>query len=144
MIISTEKKVTDQELAYIASKYLANYTEDDKTCELKLGNSETLTIPTSVLPQLREILTQLGKGNSVRIVPIKKELTTTEAAEILNVFRLHIIELLESGKIPFRQGGVHRLILYQDLMNYKQSIEYQRMEVLAELTAQAQELNIGY
>ncbi|MFP4693302.1 MAG: Uma2 family endonuclease [Halothece sp.] len=33
---------------------------------------------------------------------------------------------------------------YQDLMEYKESIDQQRMETLDELTAQAQELNLGY
>ena len=86
----------------------------------------------------------MGKGNAVKIVPLKKELTTTEAAEILNVSRPYLVELLESGKIPFRKVGVRRRILYQDLMVYKQQIDAQRMSALAELAAQAQELNMGY
>ena len=86
----------------------------------------------------------MGKGDAVKIVPLKKELTTTEAAEILNVSRPYLVELLESGKIPFRKVGVRRRILYQDLMVYKQQIDAQRMSALAELAAQAQELNMGY
>lgn len=144
MTTSISRSITEQEIAKTSSRFLASYSPDNKTCELKLSEQETITIPTSVLPQLTEILSQIGKGNSVKIVPIKQELTTTEAAEILNVSRLYLVELLESGKIPFHKVGMRRRILSQDLMAYKQQIDAQRMDTLAELTAQAQELNMGY
>lgn len=143
-MVSTPKTLTEKEIAKVSSKFLASYSPSKKTCELKLNKNETITLPTSVLPQLTEILSQLAQGNSVKILPIKQELTTTEAAEILNVSRPYVVELLESGKIPFRKVGVRRRILSQDLMAYKQHIDANRRLVLAELTAQAQELNMGY
>ncbi len=143
-MVSTPQTLTEKEIAKVSSKFLASYSPRKKTCELKLNENETITLPTSVLPQLTEILSQLAQGNNVKILPIKQELTTTEAAEILNVSRPYVVELLESGKIPFRKVGVRRRILSQDLMAYKQHIDANRRSVLAELTAQAQELNMGY
>jgi len=105
---------------------------------------EVDTIPTGALHLLVEILTQMAKGNAVSIVPIKKELTTGEASDILNVSRPYLVELLESGKIPFRKIGTRRRILHQDLMAYKHRIDERRRQALAELAAQAQELNMGY
>lgn len=135
---------TQKQIAKASSCFLANYSIKNKTCELKLSAHETITIPTSVLPQLTEILSQLAQGNDVTISPVKPELTTTEAALILNVSRPYVVDLLESGKIPFRKVGVRRRILYQDLMAYKKRIDNQRKSTLTELTAQAQELNMGY
>lgn len=144
MILSPPQITPEQEIALIASQFLVNHFSDDITCELKLTEGQTITIPSSVLPQLAEILSHLAKGNTVNIVPLKSELTTSEAAEILNVSRPYLVELLESGKIPFRKVGVRRRILTQDLMVYKEKIDSQRGNVLAELSAQAQELNMGY
>ena len=93
---------------------------------------------------MAEILAQMGKGNGVKIVPIRKELTTTEAADILNVSRPYLVGLLESGQLPFRSVGSRRRILLEDVMNYKNNIDAKREQALAELATQAQELNMGY
>jgi excisionase family DNA binding protein len=142
MTVSTHPTI--QEIAQASSQFLDSYSVTNETCELKLNEKQTLTIPTSILPQLREILTHLAQGNTTKVVPIKPELTTTEAASILNVSRPYLVELLESGHIPFRKVGVRRRVLYQDLIKYQETIEAQRRQTLAELTAQAQELNMGY
>jgi excisionase family DNA binding protein len=72
------------------------------------------------------------------------QLTTQEAAEILNVSHPYLIQLLESGEIPDHKAGNHRRIFYQDLIDYKNTIDAKRQETLAELAKQAQELNMGY
>lgn len=144
MVLSSSQTVTEQEIARISSQFLTTYSPDEDTCELRLNKEKKITLPTSVLPQLAEILNHLAKGEGVKIVPIKSELTTSEAATILNVSRPYLVELLESGEIPFRKVGVRRRILSQDLIAYKEKIDNQRKKTLKELTAQAQDLNMGY
>ena len=106
--------------------------------------AQSITIPASALHLLAEALTQIASGNAVAIVPIKRELSTSEVAELLNVSRPYLVELLESRKIPFRKVGTRRRVLYEDVMAYKRHIDAQRERTLAELAAQAQELNFGY
>jgi excisionase family DNA binding protein len=108
------------------------------------GSGETVEIPLSAFRLLADILTQMAKGNAVSLIPIHAELTTQEAADLLNVSRPHLVELLEQRKIPFRKVGSHRRVFFQDLMAYKKDIDRKRLKVLDELAALDQELGLGY
>jgi excisionase family DNA binding protein len=75
-------------------------------------------------------------------VPVHAELTTQEAADLLNVSRPTLIQLLEEGKIPFRKVGTHRRVGMEQLMKYKRELETNRRAALAELVAYDQEIGL--
>ena len=108
------------------------------------GEGETIPIPASLFRMLTDILTNMARGNAVTIVPLHAELTTQEAADILNVSRPFVIQQVEAGKLPHRMVGTHRRILFADLLEYKRKDDAERLKVLAELTREAQELGMGY
>jgi excisionase family DNA binding protein len=86
----------------------------------------------------------MAEGNTVSVIPIRAELTTQEAAELLNVSRPHMVSLVESGEIPYRKMGSHRRVLAKDVLAYKAKIDEERLKTLAELSEQAQKLKMGY
>ncbi|HNH49431.1 MAG TPA: excisionase family DNA-binding protein [Myxococcota bacterium] len=106
------------------------------------GKETTVDLPHELLPLLVEVLGQLANGNGVRVVPIHAELTTQQAADILNVSRPHLVKLLEAGSIPFHLVGTHRRVRLGDLLVYKRHFEALQDAALAELTAEAQRLGL--
>ncbi len=96
------------------------------TAELVGPDGKSLKLPNSVYTLLRQLVSELAEGNAVTIVPVRHELTTQQAADILNVSRPFLIRLLEAGEISFRKVGTHRRILFEDLMAYKRQRSEER------------------
>lgn len=101
-------------------------------------------LPTSALRLLLDILAELAEGNAVKVVPVHAELTTQEAADMLNVSRPHFVKLLEEGGLPFHKTGKHRRVRFADLMQFKAQREQASEDAMAQLAKQAQELGLGY
>ena len=101
-----------------------------------------LILPRQALALLRDLLSEMAQGNAVTIVPTHAELTTQEAANLLNVSRPYLIKLLEKGEIAHHKVNKHRRIRFDDLMAYKQQQALQSSQALDELAQQAQELGM--
>lgn len=103
-----------------------------------------VVMPRAAVQLLHGILREMAQGHAVMMIPVHAELTTQQAADLLNVSRPYLISLLESGAIPFRKVGTRRRVMLEHLMTYKKTEDAKRMEALNELTRQAQELGLGY
>lgn len=138
---------TEALLARETSRTLASIMpSQDEDLELQVveGQVAKIKLPAMAVRLLLDILEQMSRGNAVTFIPIHAELTTQQAADVLNVSRPFLVKLLEEGVLKHRKVGTHRRIRYDDLMAYKHDIDNKRLKALEELVNQAQELDMGY
>lgn len=136
----------DAALAHASAQELSSLLSKQPNADrahIKLDDHD-LILPRQALELLRHLLSEMAQGNAVTIVPRHAELTTQEAADILNVSRPYVVKLLESGEIPHHKVNKHRRILFEDLMKYKNQLDARTEVALDELTAIAQEYDMGY
>jgi excisionase family DNA binding protein len=140
--------INDIHLAEASNQQLSDYMRTTKKPMIHLvkkgKGEEAILMPPVALKLLMDILSEMAQGNAVRVLPVETELTTQEAAELLNVSRPFLVDLLEQGKIPFRWVGSKRRVLAKDVLSYKEAIDQKRLNVLATLAKEAQEHNMGY
>jgi excisionase family DNA binding protein len=75
-------------------------------------------------------------------MPDHEDLTTQEAADILNVSHQYLVGLLEAQAIPCSKVGTHRRIRFGDLVNYKNDRDAKRREGLLQMTKKSQGLGL--
>jgi excisionase family DNA binding protein len=140
----------DAQLALESSRRLTQFlaARPEKALRVRIERGtepgESISIPATAFRLLNSILTEMAKGNAVTLIPVHAELTTQQAADMLNVSRPFLIEQLEKGVIPYRKVGTHRRVMFKDLMEYKQTMDHNRLTALDELSAIDQELGLGY
>jgi excisionase family DNA binding protein len=106
------------------------------------GAEDPLILPREAVSLLAFILAQAAEGRGVTVIPSHAELTTQQAADMLNVSRPYLIKLLEAGEIPYRLVGKHRRITYEDLQEYKRRDDARRRAAADQLAELGQELGI--
>ena len=125
------------------SDYLSSHPGEDLIEALgEVGADDALVIPRPTVVMLAQVLSLLESGHGVQIIPKDAELTTQQAADVLNVSRPYIIGLLESGQIPFRKVGRHRRITFEALMEYKRQDDLKRRAAADDLADLSQELGM--
>ncbi len=139
----------DKEVALESSRKLAEILHGRKpTFELRArsgGNrEESVSIPAAAVRLIATMLSEMAKGNALTVLSVHEEITTQEAADILNVSRPFLVRLLEEGKLPSRKVGTHRRVRLQDVLAHKQQLFENRSQTLSELAAEAQKLDLGY
>ncbi len=134
--------VRERELALIERALARTGDSVERGAQLVDAAGRPVDLPGEIADALMAIVHQLQAGNGVSVVPMHAELTTVEAAEMLNVSRPHLIKQLHLGALPFRMVGTHRRVRLVDLLAYRDAQDASSREALDELTRQAEDLGL--
>lgn len=97
-------------------------------------------VPEAVFHVLVRVAEVLSKGDAITIVPVGKELTTQQSADMLNVSRQYLVRLIEEKKIPCTRTGRHRRLKIEDVLAFKKQRESERQSALDELISMGEEM----
>jgi excisionase family DNA binding protein len=111
--------------------------------EMVGADGERLALSPRTQQIVRKIVESLAADHVIIMHSMKKDLTTQQAADLLNVSRPYLIKLLEDGAIPYSKVGTHRRIQYDDLMTFRTTWYAERKRILDEMTREAEEMG-GY
>ena len=112
---------------------------EEQTVRLVVANGEEIAFPESVYQAFRTLVQVMASGQAVYLVPHHRELTTQEAAELLNVSRPFVSQLLDRAEMPYVKVGSHRRIRVSDVLDYQKRQQVRTHAALAELTQIVQE-----
>ena len=121
--------------------FLAAHSED-REISFRVDGEDDLSVPREAVELLARVLAHMAAGEGVTILPARAELTTQQAADILNVSRPYLIKLLDCGAIDFRLVGKHRRIRLDSLMDYMREDDRKRRKAAVELSSLTQEMGL--
>jgi excisionase family DNA binding protein len=107
------------------------------------GDVTQVELPPALGQLVLDVLTHVARGEMVTFVPYGAELTTKEAADLLNVSRPFLVAMLEQGKIPFHRVGSHRRVRASDLLAFRAARDAERAQALRDLQRLGQEFDAG-
>ncbi len=122
--------------------YLTAHPDGPAMVHLSDDADTRLVVPRPAVELLARILAHMAAGRGVSVVPEHAELTTQQAADLLNVSRPYLIGLLDAGEIEYRKVGTHRRIFAGSLVAYKQRDDARRRVAADELAQQTQDLGL--
>lgn len=142
--------VEEAEMAKTAQRCIMKALDHSRAQKIKIvdesgeSNTPVLEVPPKALRLFADLLGAMSQRQMISLVPQGHELTTQEAAAMLNVSRPFVIKLIEEGKLTCRKVGRHRRIAFEELMQYQRTMKADSAAALQTLADQAQKLNMGY
>lgn len=152
-LLNTVLDPEEAELAKTAQRCLISALDHSKAVNIAIvedgverlvDGAPILRLPPKILRMFANMLGAMSQGQPVTILPRSMEVTTQEAAMILNVSRPYLIKLLTEKRIPFHKLGKHRRIRLEDVLKYKEERRETSLNALQALADQAQELGMEY
>lgn len=114
-----------------------------ETVSVSVNSSpDVVDLPFGIASILQEVLANFAAGNFVGIVPMHAELTTQQAADLLNASRPYIVKLMDEGKLPMHKVGTHRRVYASELRDYQHQRDLEAREAADELSRLTEDMGL--
>lgn len=138
----------EADMARLAQRFIVESLDHSRAAHITLtsdnGDEPSVSVPTKTLRFIADVLGALSERQPVVFMPAKRELSTVEAANFLNVSRPFVIKEIEEGRLPHRKVGSHRRIAFEDLLRYSSEMHARQRDALQRLSDNATELGLDY
>ena len=138
----------EQAMARTAQRCIVESLDRSRATEMLLksddGAPEIVAIPPLALRFFAQLLGALSEGKVVTIQPSNLELSTLEAAQMINVSRPFLIKEMEAGRLAFHRVGSHRRIALEDLEAFRVKMQARQVDALQRMADNAAELGLDY
>lgn len=138
-----EQRADVQALSKALEGFIHAQARSAPRCQLVGPAGQSIPLPASVFFVLERVAEVMARGDSITVVPVGREVTTQQAADLLNVSRQYLVRLLEAQRIPFRKTGKHRRLRIEDVLAFKEKRDKDRRAGLRALSQMTQEFG-GY
>ncbi len=140
-LIPTQSEALIAREALLRLKPIADAETDIRIRVLESADV-VVPLPAVAVRVIVALLSAMAEGKPVSLIPTEAELTTQQAADMLNVSRPHLVKLLDAGEIPYHKVGTHRRVRVADLMTYRGRSRDERRAAIDEMVALSQELGL--
>lgn len=90
---------------------------------ISTASSAPVQVTAMVVDKLIDLLTHISSGNDPVIVPTRRDLTSTEAAELLGVSRTRLLSMCAAREIAYHRAGRDRRFKFVDVMATKRKVD---------------------
>ena len=138
----------DIEMARVAQRLIMEELDHSRAAEITVtkdtGAHPTIALPPAALRFIGQLLGAMSEGRPITLMPSKREFSTVEAANFINVSRPFVIKEIEAGRLKHRMVGTHRRIAFEDLVEYMNRLQQKQQAALERMASNARELGLEY
>jgi excisionase family DNA binding protein len=145
---SPAMSAAELEMARVAQRCIMEALDRSRAVKITLTTSEgkrpTVDLPPKALKLIGQLLGMMSEGRPFSLIPRNQELSTVEAAHLLNVSRPFVVKEIDEGRLPHRKVGTHRRITFEDLQAYAKTMREKQERALQRMADNARELGLDY
>ena len=86
------------------------------------GKTLDMDLPIEIFQIIEDVLTAIARNQAVNVLPTNLELTTNQAADVLNVSRGFVLQLIQRKELRHHMVGTHRRLRLEDVLAYREKM----------------------
>ena len=138
----------DIEMARVAQRCIMESLDHSRAAEITLttdkGEHPSIALPPAALRFIGQLLGAMSEGRPITLMPSKREFSTVEVANFINVSRPFVIKEIEAGRLKHRMVGTHLRVAFEDLVEYMNAMQQKQQAALDRVAENVRELGLEY